>query len=299
MKIMKDSFMKTKIWISLLVLVSISVTVQAQQKPNPTKESILSQGVEKNVLNKKFRWGISWNQYWTTISGSQNPSFSSPNLEKDANGQLVLIPAGSPGQPKVYTPKSFFWKPSIGFNLRAEYYPLSFLGIGVGIGMQQRGTGIINPDNTGGSFSNPWVIGLNGKQGDPDSTYRERLRFNTIEVPVTVLLKTPKEVIKGVKLSAAAGVVFVNTDYVNDVFLSIEDGFHKEKDLTNSYNLSDLGLQFSVGPEINAGNTILQVHFVYSKGTNNVYKKGADSIFKNGNEDGKHETFGFRVAWLF
>lgn len=296
---MKDRIMKKLLWISTIVIISTLAVRAQEKKPSPTKESILTQGEEKNVLNKKFRWGISWNQYWSTISGSENPSFSAPNLEKDASGQLVLIPAGSPGQPKVYTPKSFFWKPSIGFNLRAEYYPLSFLGIGVGIGMQQRGTGIINPDNTGGSFSNPWVVGLNGKQGDADSTYRERLRFNTIEIPVTLLLQTPKEVIKGMKLSAAAGVVFVNSDYVNDVFLSVEDGFHKETDVTKSYNLNDVGLQLSFGPEISAGNTILQVHLVYSKGTSNVYKKGADSIFKNGNEDGKHETFGFRVAWLF
>lgn len=283
--------MKKLLCLSALVFFANALHAQ-QKKEIPTKEKILAMADETNAVEKKFRWGISWNQYWSTISGPQLPSISAINLEKDPATNLPKVPGT--GQPKTH-----FWKPSIGFNIRAEYYPLPFIGIGVGVGLQQRGTGIINPDVSGGSFSNPWVVGKNGVQGDRDSTYRERLRFNSIEVPVTVLLKTPKEVIKGVHLSASAGVVFVTSDYVNDVFLSVEDGFHKEKDLTDSYNSNDLGLQFSLGPEISAGSTILQVHLVYSKGTNNVYKKGANSIFGNGSEDGKHETFGFRVAWLF
>ena len=119
-----------------------------------TKEEIIAQGEQKNVFEKKVRLGLSWNQYWGTIKGS--------NL-----------------------PKEYFAKPCVGASLRAEYYPLSFVGIGVGVGVQQRGAGIINEDKTGGTFSHPW---FGAQDNTEDSTYRERLRMNTIEVPITLLL---------------------------------------------------------------------------------------------------------------
>lgn len=274
------------------LLLLAATALQAQQKNAVlTKEQILAKGDAPQPLDKKFKIGISWNQYWSTISGSQLPSISGLNLEVDPATGLPVVPSN--GQPKT-----FFWKPSVGFNVRAEYYPLSFIGVGIGLGYQQRGTGIINEDKTGGAFSNPWVIDNNGNQGDADSTYRERARFNGWELPITLLLRTPKEVIKGVKLSAACGVVLVNTAKVNNIFLKVEDGFHKETDLTKDHNLNDVGLQFSIGPDINAGSSVFQAHVVYTKGTTNVYKKGT-TIYGNGPEDGKHETIGFRVTWFF
>jgi len=222
-----------------------------------TKEEIMAQAVEKNIFEKKLKFGLSWNQYWGTIKGS--------NL-----------------------PKEYFAKPCVGASLRTEYYPLSFLGVGVGFGVQQRGAGIINEDKTGGTFTHPW-FGL--QDNTEDSTYRERLRMNTIEVPVTLLLRTPKDVIKGVRLTAAAGIVWIKNDYVKDFWHKPEDGFHTIINVDNDYIKQDLGYQASIGADINAVGSVFQVHLVYTKGTKNIYKTGSG--------DGRVETYGFRLAWLY
>jgi hypothetical protein len=221
-----------------------------------SKEEIIAQAEMKDVFEKKLRFGVSWNQYWGTIKG-------------------------------IDLPKEYFAKPCVGASLRAEFYPLSFIGVGVGFGVQQRGAGIINQDNYGGSFTHPWEPNY-----DPDSTYRERLRMNTIEVPVTLLLRTPKDVIKGVRLSGAAGIVLISNDYVKEFWHKPEDGFHTIIDVDNDYIKHDLGYQLSLGADINcASQSVFQVHFVYTKGTKNIYKAGSG--------DGRVETYGFRLAWLY
>ena len=114
---------------------------------------------KKCFSHEKFNWGIGYHQYWGTIKGS--------NL-----------------------PKEYFAKPCFGASLRAEFYPISFIGVGAGFGVQQRGAGIKNQDNYGGSFTHPWEPNY-----DMDSTYRERLRMNTIEVPLSFASNT-QDVIK-------------------------------------------------------------------------------------------------------
>lgn len=241
----------------LYMVIVLSLTLTTHRSFSQEKERILAEGNAKDMFAKKFRWGISLNQYWGTIKGS--------NL-----------------------PNTYFAKPCIGFNLRAEYYPISFIGIAAGFGIQQRGAGIINPDNYGGAFTHPWIV----PQNDSDSTYRERLRFNTIEIPITLLFRTPKDVVKGMRLSGAAGIVYSHVSWTKDVFLSVEDGYHKTIDLSQNFLPSDLGYQFSVGSDIDAGSAcLLQVHFVYTKGTKNIYRTGPG--------DGRLETYGFRIAWLF
>ncbi len=222
-----------------------------------TIEEIIAQAEEKSVFEKKVRVGLSWNQYWGTIKGT--------NL-----------------------PKEYFAKPCVGASLRAEYYPLSFIGVGVGLGVQQRGAGIINEDKTGGTFTHPW---FGTQDNTEDSTYRERLRMNTIEVPVTLLLRTPKDVVKGMRLTAAAGIVWIKNDYVKDFWHKPEDGFHSIVNVDNDYIKQDLGYQASLGADIDAGQSVFQVHFVYTKGTKKIYKTGSG--------DGRVETYGFRVAWLY
>lgn len=251
--------MKQSTCLVLILAASLIARAQApEQKQMTPGERILAEGNFTDPHEKKIRLGISWNQYWGIIKGS--------NL-----------------------PKEYFGKPCIGFNVRAEYYPISFLGIGVGFGVQQRGSGIINEDKEGGTFTHPWF----GVQGSTeDSTYRERLRFNTIEIPVTVLLRTPKDVIKGVRLSAAGGFVWYKNDYVHDFWHKPEDGFHTIIDVSDDYISSDLGYQLSVGADISAGGTgVFQFHLVYTKGTKNIYKSVPG--------DGRLETYGFRAAWLF
>lgn len=252
--------MKRKYTILLIIGGLLSSGAFAQQEELTPGEKILAEGNPKNPFEKKFRFGASWNQYWGIIKGDD-------------------------------LPEEYFAKPCMGFNLRTEYYPLSFIGIGVGAGIQMRGAGIINEDKTGGGpFTHPWEP--NYDPSDPDSTYRERLRFNTFEIPITLLLRTPKEVIKGVRLSVAAGIVFVNNYYAVKVFLKPEDGFHERQNVEGEYIKNDLGYQFSAGADIHASEScILQIHLVYTKGTKNVY---TDESF-----DGRIQTFGFRVAWLY
>lgn len=239
----------TCVFVVLLLLVGELATAQ-------TKESILAEGDPTDMFVKKFRWGLSWNQYWGTIKGS--------DLNHD-----------------------YFAKPCIGFNMRTEYYFIPAVGIGVGFGVQQRGAGILNVDNSGGAFTHPWE----NPKYDGDSTYRERLRFNTIEVPVTLLLRTPRDIVKGLRLSGAAGIVFVKPWEVYDIFMIVEDGYHQTTKVEKDYLSSDLGYQLSFGPDIDAGQScVFQLHFVYTKGLRNVY---------NGSGDGRLVTYGFRVSWLF
>ena len=221
------------------------------------KEKILAEGEARDIFSKKFRWGISYNQYWSTITGND-------------------------------LPRDYFIKPSLGFNVRVEYYPKSFIGIGMGFGIQQRGAGIINPDNYGGSFSHPWIK----PTGDVDSTYTEKLRFNTLELPLTLLLRTPKDILKGIRLSAAMGMIFIHNYQANDVWLDIGGGNHLDHFVTDDYTRNDVGYQISLGPDINAGGSnIIQIHFVYSQGGKNIYAAGQG--------DGRQVTLGVRVAWLF
>ena len=142
---------------------------------------------------------------------------------------------------------------------------------------QQRGAGIINPDKV-------------KELGNPDSTYRERLRFNHVQVPISLILRT-KDLIKGIRLSGAFSLVPIINFESSDVFNSIEDGYHVITPVSDQYQKNDLLSQFSVGPDINAGNTILRIHFVYSKGTNNVYSTGAGKSY--------NESMGVQISWLF
>jgi hypothetical protein len=227
-----------------------------------TLSSIRAEESAKSPFEKNFRMGVSFNIYWTKFRG--------PDL-----------------------PSTYYAKPSLGMNIRAEYYFTSFLGVGAGFGYQQRGTGVINPDETGGAFSHPWVVNKNGVQGDPDSTYLQKIRFNTLEFPVTVLLRTPNEVIKGVRLSAAAGLIYLYNIEANDVYQSIVDGFHKDTPVTADYVRHDLGYHFSFGADIDAGTsgTIFQLHLVYNEGLKNVFAAGQGT--------GTQAAYGLRLACLF
>lgn len=244
--------MKRIINISLILLVVTAFVAQAQ-----TRESILQEGQFKSLFEDKFKVGLSHQIYWGSIVGE--------NLEDE-----------------------YFYKPCLGFNVRVEYYPLSFVGLAIGGGLQMRGAGIINPDNSGGAFTHPW----DKPQYDPDSTHRERLRVNAIEIPVTLILRTPVDIIKGMRLSAAVGVCYVSTIRVTNVFLVPEDGYHIMDNRSDEYLKSDLAFQLSIGPEIDAFRScLLQTHFVYTRGTSNVYRSF--------DGEGKLQTMGVRVAFLY
>lgn len=248
--------------ISFFSLLLLSQEVLSQQK---VKEQIMAAGTLQDALDKKFHWGISYQQYWSTITGE--------------------------------TQSSYFIKPSIGFNLRAEYYFNSFIGVGLGVGFQQRGAGINHTDVTGGAFSHPWVF-VNTpegyRSGDPDSTHLDRLRFSTIEFPLTLLLRTPKDFLQqGMRLSGAVGPTLIHTSRVNQTYQSVIDGFHPYNWVTDNYVRNQFGYQASLGLDIDSGGgkSVFQVHLVYTQTLTNVYAKGQ--------ADGRLATFGVRFAWLF
>ncbi len=227
-------------------LIAYSFNSVAQERLNFNNEKEPDELIPK-PFDKKFHWGISSNIYFTTITGD--------NL-----------------------PKNYFLKPSLGFHLRAEYFFKSYIGLGVGIGFQQRGAGIINPDKI-------------KERGNPDSTYRERLRFNTIEIPLSLMLRS-NDIIKGVRLSGTISLMPLINFESNDVFNSVEDGNHLVTSVDNQYQKSDLLYQLSIGPDINAGNTgIFRVHIVYSRGTSNVYSSNSSK--------GYNEGIGLQISWLF
>ena len=237
--------------------VTLSIDVSAQERKRiPSKEEIVAAGEIKDAFEKKFRFGVSYHFNWGTIQGND-------------------------------LPEEYFLKPCVGFNFRAEYYPFPFLGIGAGFGYQQRGAGIKNRDNYGGAFAHPWV---KPNPQDTDSTFAERLRVNSIELPLTILVRTPKDVIKGMRLSGAAGLVWIHNSRTNNIWLDVVGGNHEDHFVTSQYVKDDLGYQLSFGPEINAGSTVFQVHAVFTQGTKNVYTAGQG--------DGRQMTIGLRVAWL-
>ena len=240
----------------------LSQELFSQQK---LKEQILADGELKDALDKKFHIGISYNQYWSGITGE--------------------------------TQGDYFIKPSVGFNLRTEYYFNSFIGIGLGVGFQQRGAGINRTDITGGAYAHPWIFvnTPNGyKSGDPDSTHLDRLRFSTIEFPLTLLLRTKKDFLqKGMRLSGAVGPTLIHTSRVNQTFQSVIDGFHPYNWVTDNYVRNQFGIQASVGFDIDSGGgtSLFQVHLVYTQTLSNMYV--------NQPVDGRLVTYGIRFAWLF
>lgn len=208
---------------------------------------------KKDTSQRKVFYGVSWQQYWGKFLDTNYP-------------------------------KPVFWKPCIGINARVEYYPIRTIGVGIGLGIQQRGTGLINQDKTRGtSFS------LTNNSNDTDSTYLERLRFTTFEMPVTLLF-SPFQIVRNLRLSGSLGVVFLHTLSVQDIWLSPADGDQKKAGLADQFNRTGLGLFASIGPEISLAETRFQLHFVYSRGLTNVYRE---------NYRAKLGTAGIRLSWIF
>lgn len=229
------------------LLMATTILSYSQQKVYFNDEKEPDELIPK-PFERKFHWGLSANTYFTTIVGN--------NL-----------------------PRTYFSKPSLGFDVRVEYFFKPYLGLGVGVGFQQRGAGIINEDKV-------------KELGNPDSTYRERLRFNHLQFPISLILRTPKDVIKGIRLSGTLSLVPLTNFESSDVFNSVEDGNHVITSVSDQYKKSDLLYQFSIGPDINAGNTgVFRVHFVYSRGTSDV--------FSNNSGKGYNESIGVQISWLF
>ena len=226
---------------SIIVLLLLSGSVVAQEFSKP-KETI-----PQSAFDKKFRWGFTYTQSWSTIKGSS-------------------------------LPQNYFTKQSIGLQVSVEYFPLKFLGFSLGAGYQQRGTGIKD---------------LN--VGPVDSTYRDRLRFNTFEFPIAVILRTPKDVLKGLRLSGSLGLVPIINRNSRDAKISLEPNvadLDHVKDVSNNYFKNDFAIQFTVGPEIDmAASQVIKIQFYYSMGTTNVFSTGQGT--------GHNQNTGIRLSWMF
>jgi hypothetical protein len=155
--------------------------------------------------------------------------------------------------------------------------------MGVGAGYQQRGAGIMHHNVLPVTITNP------------DSTHLERLRFSTLEFPISIFLRTPKDIVKGLRVGGSiAFVPMVNLrsrDVFNDVEPSVRDR-DSVRDVSSFYFKRDYAYQFSFGPEIDSGDSgLIKVHFLYSRGTSNVYTSGQGT--------GHNQTMGLRLTVMF
>ncbi|MDO1449502.1 outer membrane beta-barrel protein [Rhodocytophaga aerolata] len=202
---------------------------------------------------KKFYVGIGFNNYWSSIEGQNLPEY--------------------------------FYKPSLGYSVKAEYYFTKFLGISAGLTYQQRGTGIIN--------RNKEEIPLGGK----DSTYRERLRFNYWDIPIQLVLRTPTPIKGGdVRLVGTFGIISQHMFKATRIFHSVEDGFHEITDETDRVHKNEIGLISTIGADIFAGATTFQVRLVGNWGTKNVFK---DQEMVPLGYNGKNRMYGIQVGVMF
>jgi Outer membrane protein beta-barrel domain len=178
-------------------------------------------------------------------------------------------------------PVEYFWRPTTGASLRAEYFFHKYIGVSIGLQYQQRGSGIVTPD---------FVKTL----GDPDSTYRARIKMVTVEVPICLVVRSG-EIIKGVRLHASGGISPVHNFESKFTRFSVEDGFHVKEVQNERYYKNDFAFIASAGFDINAANaTIFQIHFYGSWGTKNVFNPTAFP-----GADGRNNVLGFRLGWMF
>ncbi|GAB4333142.1 MAG: hypothetical protein OHK0038_09160 [Flammeovirgaceae bacterium] len=220
-------------------------------KPDILKDTAI---VEKSMFAKKWYFGGSFNNCWTNIKGD--------DLTED-----------------------HFWKPSLGFTLKAEYISKMGLGANIGFGYQQRGAGIKTED-------------LVKDLGDPDSTNRLRLRFNTIDFPINILYRTTKDVLGlgNVRGFISAGMVPSWNHYTRRIFISAEDGFHGLENASTNYYNFDILFSLETGLDIQVPNSgVFQVHVVGQWGTQNVF----DNKTRFGDDKGKNRLWGLKLGWMF
>jgi hypothetical protein len=238
--------MKTKI-LSLILFGFVSIaTAQVHVRPDTSL-------LKKSIWDKKFFLGLTYNNCLVGIKGN-------------------------------HLPQKYFMKPAMGVTLRSEYYFLKNIGLSIGFGYQQKGSGIITPDK----------ISYQQNLGDPDSTHRARIKFNALEFPIALLLRS-NEWIKGTRFHASIGINPMLNVYSKYVFYSIEDGFHTIENHSKYYYKNDLPISASFGLDVNAGNAaVFQIHFVGNWGTKNVY----NTTYFPG-QNGKNILYGIRLGWMF
>lgn len=178
-------------------------------------------------------------------------------------------------------PDEYFKRPTTAYSLRMEYFFHKNVGLSLGVQYQQKGAGIITPD---------FVKDL----GDPDSTYRARIKLKGLEIPILIILRSG-EVIKNTRFQGSLGIAPLINMQSKFVQYSVEDGFHVIEIQNDRYYKSDFAFTASGGLNINAGNAcIFQIHLYGTWGTKNVFN--ADFY---PNASGKTKVFGLKLGWMF
>lgn len=237
----------------ILLLSAALVFTQAELLSAQEKDSAVSR------MDKKFNCGLAFYNAWSSIRGT--------------------------GLPREYA-----YKPSLGGAVKAEYYFLNFIGIGGGIGFQQRGAIEKNPDEV----SDVMLFGTY-QVGDRDSTYRERLRFNCWDIPLYLNFRSPAYKNK-IRASGKAGGIYSMNFQTQNIFISAEDGFHQITFPSSDYYKNDLLFFGSVGADINAGESaILQLHLFRQYGLSNVF---SNSGIYSGSK-GFNQVWGIQIGFMY
>lgn len=155
-------------------------------------------------------------------------------------------------------PVEYFTKPSIGGGAMAFYKPFKFVSISAGVRFQQQGAGIKTPDRV--------VV-----EGEPDSTYRTRLRVFTFGIPIELNVHGP-QIFRGTYLSAGMGAVYSMVYGSTLIYHSVEDGFHERTDMKQAFTPNSWELTFNGGFDFRVpGSAELRVHYVYGTSNTSVY----------------------------
>ena len=206
----------------------------------------LSFFAKKDKFEKKFLIGFAFNNSWTTFTDIEN------------------VPV--------------FTKPSLGFHAKAEYWFVKSLGLTAGVGIQQRGAGILIND------TNP---------DDPDMTYRTRFRTGNYSLPIQVLFRPNFYIFDQTKINIGLGIVPSYMYKATSITHSVEDGFHTNIDNLADYKKFDMPFRMSAGLDFNAANScILRLEFNYDIGRYDLYQQ-------NGTFSGKNKLIGIEVNCLF
>ncbi|MDX2303240.1 MAG: hypothetical protein NW226_10590 [Microscillaceae bacterium] len=182
----------------------------------------------------------------------------------------------------------YFMKPSLGGGFKTDYYFTKSKNIGFSAGFtyQQRGAGIKTFDVA------PEAL------GDPDSTNRLRLRFNSFEIPLAFIFRSKNPVGKGqgVRWTGGVGITPQWVFRTTRIFFSVEDGFHIINYVTKDYAQIKASVDANFGVYINAGNSaVFQTDLLVSYGLTNILNN--DALF--GNEKSKDLMVGIRLSFLY
>jgi hypothetical protein len=185
-------------------------------------------------------------------------------------------------------------KPSMGGGIRVEYYPVRWLGISVGLGVQQKGS-IYKSSFSGNSDSLNYAV--RNVPVTTDVRTNNRLKLSGIELPIMLHLRTPKEIVRNLRLSAAIGLI---PTYNFRMVYATADANVVNINLTHNIIPWDLNYTVSLGPEISTGkSSIIRLHIFGKWGTVNSYKNVAQNPAFSGFTGGKNNYYGCSLSLLF